>query len=296
MTVRFVTYRPSKGKSELDILDRAEDLLSWKEYGRIEGWSARKNFRPGDLALFYMARPLMSIVGLGLVDSEPYYGEADNPADFKNPVFCDFKPVWFLDTFAPIKEAVQRQELQTWWGTCPYRSIRRIESSVAEALMQEILDVNQSLGQELEKLGWNASKPLDFSVVYSRGKAYRISARKSQWDLEDLPDLTPSDFEHLVGEVFRLKDTGSQVELTPKTGDYGVDIVVIRGRLLRKREVVQCKRYRPEVKVSTPDMLQFVGSMKKFGVEKGYFVTTSTFSRYAAKVAEDTEPSCYKHF
>jgi hypothetical protein len=45
MTAHFVTYRPITDKSEPDILDRAEDLLSWKEYGRIEGWSARKNFR-----------------------------------------------------------------------------------------------------------------------------------------------------------------------------------------------------------------------------------------------------------
>jgi restriction endonuclease Mrr len=154
--------------------------------------------------------------------------------------------------------------------------------------MQEVLDANRSLKQELERLGWNSSQPLDFSMVYSR-PGLKDQIQKVQWELEDLLSLTPDDFESLVGEVFRLKDTSSQVRLTPKTRDYGVDIVVTRGRLLRKREIVQCKRYRPKVKVSTPDMLQFVGSMKKFGVEKGYFVTTSTFSRYAAEVAEDTD-------
>ena len=284
MTTHFVTYRPSRDKSKPDVLDRYDDFLSWKPEGRIETWSARKTFQPGDLAIFYMSSPLMSIVGLGLVDSEPYYEEIDNPADFNNPVFCDFRPAWFLDNLVPIKEAIGRQGLEAWWKTCPYQSIRRMDPSVAQALMQEVLDRNRHLGTELEGLGWDATSPLDFSAVYPR-QAVAEERQQQKWSLQDLLNLRWRQFEQLVVEMFKLRNKGAKVNLTKPGIDSGVDIIVMAGGWLSGKAIAQCKRYQPNVKVSSPDVRDFVGAMTKVKAKKGYFVTTSTFTRYAVRFA-----------
>jgi HJR/Mrr/RecB family endonuclease len=283
MITHFITYRPNKDRAKLDTLDRYEDFMTWKELGRIEQWSARKTFQPGDFAIFYMAAPLMSIVALGVIDSEPYYDEKQmgDPDDFKNPVFCDFRPVWFLDKLVPIKEAVDHQKLQGWWATCPYQSIRRIDPSVAEALVSEVLDSNPDLAKELQRSGFTLSLLSEASRKFPKVRAV---AHKHQWELQDLLDLSWEQFELLVSEIFKRKNKNSTVELTRVTGDYGVDVVITSG-LFSKKEIVQCKKYRPEVKVSSPDMQRFVGAMAKFKAKRGYFVTTSTFSRYAAKFA-----------
>jgi HJR/Mrr/RecB family endonuclease len=286
MTARFITYRPNINRAEPDKLDRRDDFRSWQQEGRIEGWSARKNFELGDLAIFYFATPLNAIAAFGLVDSEPYYQEINDPADFKNRVFCDFRPVWFLETLVPIKEVIAHQHFQKWWKTTPYRGIRAIDPSVARALLAESLAANQELEEELVVLGWSPSAPLDFSMVSPTQKAL-LDQQKREWTLEKLLDLTWEQFELLVSEVFKRKDTRATVELTPKSKDYGADIIIISG-WLSKREIVQCKRYRPKTKVSTPDIHRFAGAMKQAKVKKGYFVTTSTFSRYAAKAAKET--------
>jgi hypothetical protein len=185
MTTHFITYRPNMDRTKPEIFDRYDDFLSWKKSGRIEGWSARKTFKPGDFVIFYMASPLMSIVALGVVDSEPYYDENElgAPADFKNPVFCDFRPVWLLDKLVPIKEAIDRQSLHAWWRTRPFQSIRKIEPSIAQALMREVLDRNPKLTKELQKSG------LDLSTLSKTGLTFpKISSvvpHKNQWDIQD---------------------------------------------------------------------------------------------------------------
>lgn len=284
MAIQFITYRPNINRSKPDVLDRYDEFLSWKDEGRIEGWSARKTFRPGDLAVFYMGGIVSAIVGLGLVDSEPYYEEVNDPADFKNPVSCDFRPVWFLDTPAPMKEIIARYNLHDWWRTCPFQSIRRVDLRIGEALIRGVLDVNPELRKKLEATGWNYMSP-DFNELYARASQPVKKPQKGRWELEDLLNLSWAHFELLVGEVFRLQNTRSKVEITPKSGDYGVDIVITSG-WLSKKEIVQCKRYQPRIKVSTPDMLMFLGAMTKFKAGRGYFVTTSSFSRFAVNTAK----------
>jgi len=54
--IHFITYRPYSDKRFKEDLDRYEDFLeAGLEEGRIDGWSARKTFEPGDLAIFYFA-------------------------------------------------------------------------------------------------------------------------------------------------------------------------------------------------------------------------------------------------
>jgi len=231
-TTRFVTYRPNSDRSKPDLLDRYKDFLSWKRRGYIQGWSAAKNFEPGDVAIFYMAAPVSSIVAMGLVDSEPYYEEIDEPADFKNPVFCDYKPVWFLEKPVPIHQAIERQKLQQWWATRPYQGIRSIDPAVAEALKREMVQSNPTLADVIAAP--RVIPPLNLPPSQDRS-----------WKLEHILALTWYQFELLVRELFQFRSKKAQISLTPKK-DYGVDIIITTWM---SKEIVQCKRYVPSTKV-----------------------------------------------
>ena len=150
--------------------------------------------------------------------------------------------------------------------------------------MQEILDRNQHLGTELEGLGWDATSPLDFSAVYPR-QAVAEERQQQKWSLQDLLNLKWRHFEQLVAEMFRHKNRGAEVKLTRRARDSGVDIIISAGGWLPGKAIAQCKRYRPNAKVSSLDVQRFVGAMTKFKARKGYFITTSTFTRHAVGFA-----------
>ncbi len=95
--------------------------------------------------------------------------------------------------------------------------------------------------------------------------------------------LSPAAFERLVQRI--LRETGfSQVEVTGRTGDGGIDgkgIAKING-ILSFRVVFQCKRYRGAV--GSGAIRDFRGAMQG-RADKGLFITTGYFTRDAVKEA-----------
>ncbi|MEQ1934600.1 MAG: restriction endonuclease [Fimbriimonadaceae bacterium] len=95
--------------------------------------------------------------------------------------------------------------------------------------------------------------------------------------------MSPSGFERLIQRV--LRETGfSQVEVTGRTGDGGIDgkgIAKING-ILSFHVVFQCKRYRGAVGAS--EIRDFRGAMQG-RADKGLFITTGYFTRDATKEA-----------
>ena len=95
--------------------------------------------------------------------------------------------------------------------------------------------------------------------------------------------LSPDSFERLVQRM--LRETGfSQVEVTGRTGDGGIDgrgVAKING-ILSFRVVFQCKRYRGAVGSSA--IRDFRGAMQG-RADKGLFITTGYFTREAVKEA-----------
>lgn len=95
--------------------------------------------------------------------------------------------------------------------------------------------------------------------------------------------LSPSSFERLVQRM--LRETGfSQVEVTGRTGDGGIDgkgVAKING-ILSFRVVFQCKRYSGAVGSSA--IRDFRGAMQG-RADKGLFITTGYFTREAIKEA-----------
>lgn len=101
--------------------------------------------------------------------------------------------------------------------------------------------------------------------------------------LSVLQVISPSSFERLVQRI--LRESGfTQVEVTGKTGDGGIDgkgIIRLSG-LISFHVIFQCKRYKGMV---TPSQLRdFRGAMQG-RADKGIFITTGNFTREAIKEA-----------
>jgi HJR/Mrr/RecB family endonuclease len=86
--------------------------------------------------------------------------------------------------------------------------------------------------------------------------------------------MSGSEFEQFVAGLFG--NLGYSVELTPSSGDHGVDIII---RKSGQSAAVQCKRWNDPV--GEPVLRDFLGSMVGAGVTVGYVATTSVFTEQA---------------
>ena len=105
-------------------------------------------------------------------------------------------------------------------------------------------------------------------------------ARRADLKLAQLSSLTPESFEEFVAELFEMLDF--EVEKVGGSGDQGADL------RLRRRDglvaVVQCK-YHKQSLVGSPELQKFLGTIHHTRSQKGFFVTTSTFTLAAEKFA-----------
>lgn len=68
------------------------------EQGRVEKWTATRQFEVGDLVLFYFSSPEKAIMAVGIVDSAPVPLDPAFPRQDETPrVFCNFEPVKRLE-------------------------------------------------------------------------------------------------------------------------------------------------------------------------------------------------------
>jgi hypothetical protein len=294
MNFHFITYRPYTNDRKKDKLDRYKHFLS-NNKGRIEEWSARKTFAPGDLAFFYFGQPLMTLAAVAYVDSDPYVKEMGRWADFSNPVFCDYAPARILKEAVPIKETFARQpKLAKWWKSRPYQSIRRIEPDIAIALLQGIVRGSPADGDFLDPLiqglieGDSDTKPTAQSAAPAASSKTNAPTKKKNWTYSDLMSLTWEQFEALTADLFSHRHQNAVVRLTAGRADQGVDVFITDPKT-QEVEIVQCKRYRRKSKVSSIDMQKFAGAMKKFKARRGYFVTSSSFNAFALTYVEDMD-------
>ena len=132
----------------------------------------------------------------------------------------------------------------------------------------------------------------DSTILSETDDSYIIEeTEKWKSDLKQiLYEMDPFEFEKL--SQLLLREAGfSQVEVTKKTGDGGIDgfgKFKING-LISFKLAFQCKRYRGQV---PPDEIRdFRGSMTT-DVEKGIFITTGSFSQ---KAKEEASANGKKH-
>lgn len=106
--------------------------------------------------------------------------------------------------------------------------------------------------------------------------------------------LPPRKFEEIVAEI--LNKQGYQVELTPASGDGGVDIYAAKkdglGQFLY---LVECKRYVPPDKVGVEIVRSLYGVLQVQKATAGAIVTTSYFTKGAEAFRREIQHQMYLH-
>ena len=128
-------------------------------------------------------------------------------------------------------------------------------------------------------------------VKEERDKKYKESIRaaiilreKATFNLVDeLYRMSPQDFEDLVASLF--KKMGFEVKQTPYSNDGGKDAVL---RKEGAKYYLECKKYKPSKKIGRREIQFLAGVMSNDRVSKGYYVTTSHFTKTAVVEAKKT--------
>lgn len=97
--------------------------------------------------------------------------------------------------------------------------------------------------------------------------------------IDQVDRMTGEEFEEFLACCFH--NLGYAVEMTPKTGDFGADLILSKAR---KRTVVQAKRY--QGKVGNSAVQEVVSAVKYYGAQDAIAITNSEFTANAHKLAQ----------
>jgi restriction system protein len=95
--------------------------------------------------------------------------------------------------------------------------------------------------------------------------------------------ISPRTWEEIIAGAYK-KAGFDEVTLTPRSGDYGRDIIAVKKGLGTIRVIDQVKAYKPGHLVKADDVRALVGVLHGDGASKGFLTTTSDF---APKLQED---------
>jgi restriction system protein len=89
--------------------------------------------------------------------------------------------------------------------------------------------------------------------------------------------ISPEKWEEIVAGASK-KAGFDEVILTPRSGDYGRDVIAVKQGIGRIRVIDQVKAYRPPHLVSANDVRALLGVLAGDGASKGFLTTTSDFA------------------
>lgn len=147
------------------------------------------------------------------------------------------------------------------------------------------------IGKNSSKAGVTNTQPDSTSESLPEEKvlsAYNehVSSIKEQL-LCQILDNTPSFFEHLVMDLLLKMGYGygkTAGTVTGRSHDGGVDGIISEDKLGLDLIYIQAKRYGKTNKVGRKELQSFVGAMEN--IQKGVFITSSTFTNEAKAYAE----------
>jgi restriction system protein len=90
-------------------------------------------------------------------------------------------------------------------------------------------------------------------------------------------------WEEIIAGAYK-KAGFDEVTLTPRSGDYGRDVIAVKWGLGSVRIIDQVKAFRPDRLVTANDVRALMGVLQGDGASKGFLTTTSDF---APKLQED---------
>lgn len=107
--------------------------------------------------------------------------------------------------------------------------------------------------------------------------------------LEHLTQVNPYQFEALMVNLLNkigYKGPNGQSIVTQKSNDQGIDGIIFEDALGLRKVYLQVKRYAPNNAVGQPEITAFSGSVKLKHMDRGVFITTSTFTSKAYEAAK----------
>lgn len=102
-------------------------------------------------------------------------------------------------------------------------------------------------------------------------------------DVESFETMSGVEFENFIASMF--EKIGFKVEVTPKTADYGADIIVITPNA--SRIAIQCKRFKSKVNLKA--VQEVVASLSHYQCDYGVVITNNDFLNSAKKLAANNE-------
>jgi restriction system protein len=102
-----------------------------------------------------------------------------------------------------------------------------------------------------------------------------------QAKVNELDQLSGTEFEAFLAGLFRTE--GYSAELTPHTGDYGADLLLVRNG---KRVAVQAKRYAGSVGIAA--VQEALSGQAYYRCDIAWVITTGTFTPNAVELAKQS--------
>ena len=96
-------------------------------------------------------------------------------------------------------------------------------------------------------------------------------------------NLSPYEYEEYIAEELR-REGYTEVNTTPKSGDFGADILAREGD---RTVCVQCKRYAPGHPVGVKAVQEIYSAKDYYGCNDAYLYTTSDFTKAAMEMANE---------
>jgi hypothetical protein len=151
---------------------------------------------------------------------------------------------------------------------------RRVYAERNPRVVQVFAKLKSNVGLMKDKLG-----TLNFGRSYD---VERLTVKLTHVSLEQIDKMEGVEFEHYIDKM--LSQRGFQTELTPATGDYGIDIIAEKDG---KRFAIQVKRYNsPIPRTAVSDA---VAGRRHYRCDIAMVITNNIFSPNAIKLAESNE-------
>lgn len=217
-------------------------------------------------------------------------------------------PLIYADA-AELKDhvAVDRQPEACWYCSGGLRTLDRRGLNPPSAMMPGEWDVRTSILLVCDICGWwfisrhiygeryEEAEPFDFEPFANswavRGLLRELDLSDIQLPLDEVRryllakydsrfNIDPIQLEHVVGSIFR--DLGYEVLVTSRSGDGGIDVLVLESANARPIGV-QVKRYRGTIEAN--QIREFTGALHNQGLPAGIFVATSSYRPGAKREA-----------
>lgn len=184
-----------------------------------------------------------------------------------------------------IKDSIERLDASIFSrlnNTLIAKEIQRIENSIQNEcyrIEQKLKTLSQTRQDLFRKRYDEVVANYNSQIKDRRSKERRVLDLNKK--VSALYELDPREFEEYIAELFKALGY-ENINLTPASNDKGIDILMEKNG---KRYAVQCKKYKGVV--GSPAIQTFIGAMEHAQANHGFFITTSTFSIEAEKMASD---------